>query len=237
MQNFCKKMEIMQNKRKFRKKYRIFKDKCKILAKKLRKFIKKDWFFLYKTHFQRGTYPQAQLMDEHIIQLQILSFESREFHKFFCAINCCGYKTHGLLKIFAFRQTFCIYCKTFLQYYFGILQSRNFHFSYFRKKYKISWKSLQNVSFAGNPTPKRVDLSCNPRITASLCILQGKQGMYRINQNFIFSLVYWKKEFNPWWVYKPCTMIPVFYLTSCENWTAMKDSSQESSGLTTPHFS
>ena len=47
----------------------------------------------------------------------------------------------------------------------------------------------------------------------------------------IFSLVHLKKEFNPSWVFKPCTActtIPVFYLTRCEDWTAMEDSSQES---------
>ena len=34
-----------------------------------------------------------------------------------------------------------------------------------------------------------------------------------------------------------CTMIPVFYLTSCEDWTAKEDSPQEGfTGLTTPHF-
>ena len=34
-----------------------------------------------------------------IIKLQILSYYSTEFHKFFCAINCCSYKTH--FRIFA----------------------------------------------------------------------------------------------------------------------------------------
>ena len=29
---------------------------------------------------------------------------------------------------------------------------------------------------------------------------------------------------NP--VYKPCTTIPVFYSTRCEDWTAMEDTSQ-----------
>ena len=35
-----------------------------------------------------------------IIKLQILSYQGREFHKFFWAINCC----HGFYKIFAFRK-------------------------------------------------------------------------------------------------------------------------------------
>ena len=49
---------------------------------------------------------------------------------------------------------------------------------------------------------------------------------YRIKQDFIFSLVQLKKESNPWWVYKPCTTIPVFYSTSCEDWTVVEDFSQ-----------
>jgi len=36
-----------------------------------------------------------------IIELWILSYQSREFNKFFWAINCCSYKTHGFHKIFA----------------------------------------------------------------------------------------------------------------------------------------
>ena len=64
------------------------------------------------------------------------------------------------------------------------------------------------------------------------CILQGKK-----KQNFSFSLVHWKREFNPWWVNKSCTMIPVFYSTGCEDWSAKEDSPQEGfTGLTTPHF-
>ena len=34
----------------------------------------------------------------------------------------------------------------------------------------------------------------------------------------------WKKEYNTWWVYKPCTMILVFYLASCVDWSTVKDS-------------
>ena len=34
-----------------------------------------------------------------------------------------------------------------------------------------------------------------------------------------------------------CTLIPVFYSTSCEDWTAKEDSPQEGfTGLTTPHL-
>ena len=35
--------------------------------------------------------------------------------------------------------------------------------------------------------------------------------VHRKKQNFIFSLVYWKKEFNSWRVYKPCTTIPILH--------------------------
>ena len=40
-------------------------------------------------------------------KLQILRNQSREFHKFFWAINCCSSNTHGFHEIFAFfRETF-----------------------------------------------------------------------------------------------------------------------------------
>ena len=37
-----------------------------------------------------------------------------------------------------------------------------------------------------------------------------------------------KEEFNPSWEYKPCTTIPVFSSTRCEDWTAMEESFQGS---------
>ena len=37
-----------------------------------------------------------------------MSYQSREFQKFFWALNCCSYKTHGFHKIFAFRKIFPI---------------------------------------------------------------------------------------------------------------------------------
>ena len=45
-----------------------------------------------------------------------------------------------------------------------------------------------------------------------------------VYKNSIFSLAQ-LKEYNPWWKYKPCTTIPVFNSTSCEDWTAVEDSS------------
>ena len=59
MLKFRERMEIMQ-KRKFREKYRIFKNKCKILAKKIAKIHQNRLNF---ENFQRGIYPRAQLMD------------------------------------------------------------------------------------------------------------------------------------------------------------------------------
>jgi len=51
---------------------------------------------------------------------------------------------------------------------------------------------------------------------------------HRLKQNFNLQLGALKEEFNPSWEYKPCTTILVFYLTRCEDWTAMEDTSQES---------
>ena len=101
--------------------------------------------------------------------------------------------------------------------------------------YHLSW-----ISVALLP-PERKDLSyVAPSLTTggALCLvmhLVSYRG--RLKQNFSFSLVHWKREFNPWWVNKSCTMIPVFYSTGCEDWTAKEDSPQEGfTGLTTPHF-
>ena len=76
------------------------------------------------------------------------------------------------------------------------------------------------------------DLLCSsPRITASWrsaefsyasCILQGK-----LKTKLHLQLGALKEEFNPLWEYKPCSTIPVFYSTRCENWTAMVYTSQE----------
>ena len=54
-----------------------------------------------------------------IIKLQILSYYSTEFHKFFCAINCCSYKTH-----------------------FRIFAKKSFWFIYFREKVWPVWTKL-----------------------------------------------------------------------------------------------
>ena len=34
----------------------------------------------------------------------------------------------------------------------------------------------------------------------------------------------WKKEYNLWWVYKPCKMILFFYLNGCLDWSTVEDS-------------
>ena len=81
---------------------------------------------------------------------------------------------------------------------------------------------------------RRTDLLCRPRFAAgealSLVIhFVSCRGSWkiRLKQNFIFSFVHWKKEFNPLWIHKPSTTILVFFYRS-EDWTAIEDSSQES---------
>ena len=81
----------------------------------------------------------------------------------------------------------------------------------------------------------RTDLLYSPRITAGKALslvmhLVSYRGRWkhRLKQKFIFSLVQWKRSLTPREKYKPCTIIPVFYLTRCEDWTAIEDSSQES---------
>ena len=34
----------------------------------------------------------------------------------------------------------------------------------------------------------------------------------------------WKKEYNLWWVYKPCKMIMFFYSNGCLDWSTVEDS-------------
>ena len=57
-----------------------------------------------------------------------MRYQSREFHKFFWAINCCSYNTHGFHEIFAFWK-FCFVLASFI----------------FAKKCEISRKSLWNA--------------------------------------------------------------------------------------------
>ena len=68
-----------------------------------------------------------------IIELWILSYQSREFNKFFWAINCCSYKTHGFHKIFASENI-----SAFL---------RNFGISHFHKKNSMKLFSRNFASF------------------------------------------------------------------------------------------
>ena len=44
-----------------------------------------------------------------LLKLQILSYQNIEFHKFFWAINCFSYKTHGFHKLFEFSQNFALF--------------------------------------------------------------------------------------------------------------------------------
>ena len=73
--------------------------------------------------------------------LQILSCVSREFYKFFRAINFCSYnKTHGFNKIFAFR----IFAKIFSFHIFAKFRFVCASFI-FVKKCEILRKGLQNA--------------------------------------------------------------------------------------------
>ena len=83
-------------------------------------------------------------------KLQILSYQSREFHKFFWAINCCNSETHGFHKIFAkyflishFREILLSFC---LIYFREILQK------FFRNATEFFCIFSRNVSFAGKIT-------------------------------------------------------------------------------------
>ena len=57
---------------------------------------------------------------------------------------------------------------------------------------------------------------------------RGSKNCTQIKTKLHLRLGSLKEEFNPSWEYKPCTMIPVFYSTRCEDWTAMEDTSQQS---------
>ena len=85
------------------------------------------------------------------------------------------------------------------------------------------WKPLWTMPVALLP-PERKDLSyvAPSQTTGGALRLVMHLVSYRgrLKQNFSFSLVHWKREFNPWWVNKSCTMIPVFYSTGCEDWSA-----------------
>ena len=92
-----------------------------------------------------------------------MRYQSREFHKFFWAINCCSYKTRGFHKIsefshFAkiFSQNFCIlhfrknfFCKILLCFLLHFI-SRNFAKKFAKCEYfRIC---LRNILFTGNPS-------------------------------------------------------------------------------------
>ena len=59
-------------------------------------------------------------------------------------------------------------------------------------------------------------------------ILRGSKNCTEIKTKLYLQLGSLKEELNPSWENKPCTTIPVFYSTRCEDWTAVEDTSQES---------
>ena len=64
---FAKKWKLCKTRESFAKNTEFLKTNVKFQQKSCENSSKKTDFFLYKTHFQRGTYPQAQLMDKHLI--------------------------------------------------------------------------------------------------------------------------------------------------------------------------
>ena len=70
-----------------------------------------------------------------MLKLQMLSYQSREFRKFFCAINCCTYGFRGILVfVKIFSRNFCEHCFRKIMRRFSI-----FCFIHFRE---ISGKQL-----------------------------------------------------------------------------------------------
>ena len=94
--------------------------------------------------------------------------------------------------------------------------------------YKQVWNKYNYVQTVACFLSSRTDLLCSsPRITAWEALsLVTHLVSYRTKLHLQLGAL--KEEFNPSWEYKPCTAIPVFYSTRCEDWTAMEDTSQES---------
>ena len=94
---------------------------------------------------------KPNLYIDDIIKLQILRYQSREFHKFFLGINCCSYNTHGFHEIFAFRifakfSHFAFRENIFAKFSHFREISLCFRFIFFGKKCEISQKSLQKAN-------------------------------------------------------------------------------------------
>ena len=83
-----------------------------------------------------------------------MRYQSREFHKFFWAINCCSCNTYGFHEIFAFRifAKFSHFAKfRFVFASFIFAKKAKFREKVCEMRTKIFAFFLRNVSFAGNP--------------------------------------------------------------------------------------
>ena len=81
-------------------------------------------------------------------KLQILSYHSRTFLKFFWAINCCSYKTHGFQKKFAFREN--IFALRILRTYISLhLFSRNFAKKFAKCDRTLHWTVGRRYFYMG----------------------------------------------------------------------------------------
>ena len=79
-----------------------------------------------------------------------MSYQSREFHKFFWAINCCSYKTHGFHKIFAFSRNFHIFAFHENIFTFCIFVKFS-HFALSQKYFRnIFFREMRPKIFGGN---------------------------------------------------------------------------------------
>ena len=80
------------------------------------------------------------------------SYQSKEFQKFFWAINCCSYKIHGFHKILAFSRNFRISRKYFRIPHF---REKNVYNIFFSRN--ATEKFRRNLLFAGNPSRGEVN--------------------------------------------------------------------------------
>ena len=109
----------------------------------------------------------------------------------------------------------------------------------FQCRWKTQIKFLTYLIIVACFFSSRTDLLCSPRIAAgeggeALCLVthlvsyRGSKNCTQIKTKLPLQLGSQKEEFNPSWEYKPCTTIPVFYWTRCEDWTAIEVTSQQS---------
>ena len=77
-----------------------------------------------------------------------MSYQSRKFLKFFWAINCCSYKTHGFKKKFAFREN--IFALRILRTYISLhLFSRNFAKKFAKCDRTLHWTVGRRYFYMG----------------------------------------------------------------------------------------